>query len=126
VLEKVRQAAGGGGPSRAVDCSGVPSAQRLCIEACRRRGHIAIVGEGGAFELKASDDCIRKGITIHGCWHYNYGDIPRIFEVIRSIGSLLDKQITHTFALQQVQAAFELQLAGQCGKVLLLPFGPAA
>jgi len=122
VLDAIRDAAGKGGPAKALDCSGAAEAQRLCIDACRRRGDVAIVGEGGPFEVKASDDFIRKGLTLHGCWHYNYGDIPRIFDVIRANTDRLDKQITHAFGLNDIQKAFELQLTGQCGKVLLLPW----
>jgi L-iditol 2-dehydrogenase len=34
----------------------------------------------------------------------------------------LDKLITHTFAMSKVQEAFELQLSGECGKVVLHPW----
>ncbi|NOY79743.1 MAG: zinc-binding dehydrogenase [Kiritimatiellaeota bacterium] len=122
VLECIRDAAGGAGVDKAVDCSGVSAAQRLCLAACRRVGHVAIVGEGGEFPVDASNDMIRKGLTLHGCWHYNYGDIPRLLEVVRGSGALLDKLITHRFSLAQVQEAFELQASGRCGKVLLLPW----
>jgi len=113
---------GGEGVDKAMDCSGAVQAQRLCIDACRRLGHVAIVGEGGQFPVNASGDLIRKGLTLHGCWHYNLGDVPRIFQVIRAVGPKLDKLVTHRFPLTDIQKAFELQLTGQCGKVLLLPW----
>jgi L-iditol 2-dehydrogenase len=43
--------------------------------------------------------------------------------VIRRAGARLDTLITHRFALDRVQEAWELQLTGACGKVLLLPNG---
>ncbi len=122
VAERIRTAAGGTGVDKAIDCSGMPAAQRLCLEACRRLGHVAIVGEGAEFPVDASRDMIRKGVTLHGCWHYNYGDIPRLFQVVRESREQLEKLITHRFGLSQVQRAFELQVGGQCGKVLLLPW----
>jgi L-iditol 2-dehydrogenase len=45
---------------------------------------------------------------------------------IREMGHLLDKMITHRFPLSRVQDAWELQLTGNCGKVLLYPWGEPA
>ena len=42
--------------------------------------------------------------------------------MIRACGELLDRQITHTFPLANVADAWELQLTGECGKVLLHPW----
>jgi len=112
----------GVGPDKAIDCSGSPAGQRLLIEAVRRRGQVAFVGEGGELPLHVSDDMLRKGLTLHGCWHYNRADTPRVMQAVRKAGPLLDKFITHSFAMSQVQEAFELQLTGECGKVLLRPW----
>lgn len=62
---------------------------------------------------------IRKDLTLHGSWHFNLADAPRLMQVIRASGGLIDKLITHTFPMSQVQAAWELQVTGNCGKVLL-------
>lgn len=121
-LERILDVTGGAGVDKAVDCSGAAQARRLCIDACRRLGHVAIVGEGGEFVVNGSDDLIRKGLTIHGCWHYNMRDVPRVFEVIRACGDKLDKMITHRFAIDDMQQAFELQATGQCGKVIIDPW----
>ena len=45
---------------------------------------------------------------------------------VRLAGPLLDKFMTHRFALEDVEEAFALQATGQCGKVMLLPFGEGA
>ncbi len=37
-------------------------------------------------------------------------------------GKLLDIVITHTFPLESIKNAWELQLTRQCGKVLLYPW----
>jgi L-iditol 2-dehydrogenase len=36
--------------------------------------------------------------------------------------SLINQQITHIFPMSKVQEAWELQLTGNCGKVLLKPW----
>ncbi|MDP6777909.1 MAG: zinc-binding dehydrogenase, partial [Candidatus Latescibacteria bacterium] len=112
----------GRGLDRAVDCTGDAAAWRLAIDALRRRGQMAFVGEGGALEIKVSQDMIRKGISLHGSWHWNLNGTERMMQLIRNTGEKLDKLITHRFPMNDIQQAFELQLTGNCGKVLLDPW----
>ncbi|MEZ4637835.1 MAG: alcohol dehydrogenase catalytic domain-containing protein [Caldilineaceae bacterium] len=49
--DALKQVLGGrttGAADKAVDCSGSPAAHRLCIDATRRRGQVAFVGESSA------------------------------------------------------------------------------
>lgn len=121
-LAKIRDLTNGVGVDKAIDCSGATSARRLLIDAARRRGQVALVGEGGDFTVHGSNDMIRKGLTLHGSWHFNLADAPRLMQVIRASGGLIDKLITHTFPMSKVQEAWELQMTGNCGKVLLGPW----
>jgi L-iditol 2-dehydrogenase len=119
---RIMELTGGLGVDKAIDCSGVAAAQRMCIDAARRRGAVAFVGEAGALEIKVSDDMIRKGLTLRGSWHWNLNDAPRMWATIRGSRSKIDQLVTHTFPLRDVQAAWELQLTGNSGKVLLRPW----
>lgn len=115
--------AGGRGVDKAVDCSGVVAAHRLCIDAARRKGQVAFVGEcGDDTPIQISRDMIRKGLTLTGSWHFNLADSPRIMSMIGEVGRQLDKLITHRFPLGDIQTAWETQLSGQCGKVILQPW----
>lgn len=118
---RIRELTAGTGVDAGIDCTGVPAAQRLLIASARRRGQVAFVGEGGAVEIYASNDMIRKGLTIHGSWHYNLSGYPKILTVIRHSLDKLEKMITHTFEMDQVADAWELQLTGNCGKIVLHP-----
>ena len=122
VLHKVLETTNRVGVDKAIDCAGDASAQRLLINATRRNGAVAFVGESGDLTLKVSDQLIRKGLTLHGIWHYNLNDIPKLFEVARKSKELLDKMITHTFPMSKVKDAWELQITRQCGKVILNPW----
>jgi len=122
-LDQIMSLTQGRGPDKAIDCTGASAAQRLLIDATRRRGHIAFVGEGGPLELVVSRDMIRKGLSLHGCWHWNLRDTPRMMQVIRQCGRKLDILITHEFAMPDVGQAWDLQIEGNCGKVLLKPWG---
>lgn len=121
-LQQVLALTEGAGVDKAVDCSGSAAAQRLMIDAARRKGQVAFVGEAGELTVHVSNDLIRKGLTLHGQWHYRLADTPRIMDAIRRARPLLDQMITHTFPLHRVQEAFDLQLTGQCGKVILQPW----
>jgi L-iditol 2-dehydrogenase len=121
-LRQVLDLTGGLGADKAVDCAGAAQAQRLLIDAARRRGQVAFVGEAGDLTLGVSHDLIRKGLTLHGVWHWNLTDAPRMMQMIAACGGLLDRQITHTFPLERVADAWELQLTGECGKVILHPW----
>jgi len=121
-LQKILDLTAGRGADKAIDCSGVPARMRLLVDAVRRKGQIGFVGEAGEVTIKVSDDMIRKGLTLHGAWHYNLADTPRIMRIIADSADKLDKLITHTFAMSKVSEAFGLQLTGQCGKVVLHPW----
>ena len=114
---------GGRGVDKALDCSGVVAAHRLCIDAARRKGKVAFVGEcSDETPLRISNDMIRKGLTLIGSWHFNLADTPRVMKMIGEIGAELDALITHRFPLDDIQSAWETQLSGQCGKVILHPW----
>ena len=52
----------------------------------------------------------------------NYGNYPKLMKVIQESGDKLDKYISHTYPMSQVQKAWELQATGACGKVVLDPW----
>ena len=64
-LARVRSLTEGRGADCGLDCSGSPQAHRLLIDAVRRRGRVAFVGECSAETvLRISPDMIRKGLTL--------------------------------------------------------------
>lgn len=122
-LQQIVDITDGTGVDAAVDCSGTVPAHRLCIDAARRRGQVAFVGEcGDETPLRISQDMIRKGIVLHGSWHYNLGDIPKLMQVVGECAGQLDQLISHRFGLNEVQSAWELQATGECGKIILNPW----
>jgi L-iditol 2-dehydrogenase len=122
-LQQIMDLTGGRGVDAAIDCSGVVAAHRLCIDATRRRGKIAFVGESHAdTPLRISPDMIRKGLALIGSWHYNMADTPKMMRMIADMGDTLDELISHTFPLDQIQQAWETQVSGNCAKVILKPW----
>lgn len=118
-LEQVMALTGGLGVDKSVETSGVAAAKPFLVNVARRKGHVSFVGWGGQVDASS---IIGEGLTLHGAWHYNLGDAPKMMQMISEVGDQLDKQITHAFPMKDVQAAWELQNTGNCGKVLLHPW----
>ena len=122
IVGKIRDLTGGKGVDKAVECSGVVGAERLCIEATRRKGSVAFVGECPEdLPVKVSPDLIRKGLTLHGSWHYNLSLFPKVMRVIRS-SPVIDRLITHVLPMSDIQQAMELSASTTAGKIVLKPW----
>jgi L-iditol 2-dehydrogenase len=121
-LAAVLEATAGSGAGKAVECSGDLAAQRLCLDATRRGGAVAFVGESNdRTPIQVSPDLLRKCLTVIGCWQYNLNAAPRLMRQIAALGPALDTLITHTFPLEEIQQAWQLQASGRCGKIILRP-----
>jgi threonine dehydrogenase-like Zn-dependent dehydrogenase len=123
LVEKIRALTEGKGVTCALDCSGKVQSQRLCIDATRRRGRVAFVGEtNDELTIRISPDMIRKGLTLVGSWLYNMADYPKVMQVIRE-SPLIDLLISHVMPMSQIEDGFELLASGQCAKVVVHPWG---
>jgi len=122
ILDRIRELTGGRGVDCALDCAGSVKAERLCIDATRRRGRVAFVGEcNDDLAIRVSPDLIRKGLAVIGSWHYNLADYPAVMKVIRE-SPLIPKLISHVFPMSRVQEAFEVSASHECAKVVLKPW----
>ena len=121
-IGKIMQHTGGVGADKSIDCAGTVAAQRLLVDATRRRGIVSLIGESGGLTINVSDDLIRKGLTIRGIWHWKLSDSHLMMKMIAESKAQLDLQITHTFPLSRVKDAWELQISKECGKVILHPW----
>ncbi len=111
---------GGKGVPKAVDTSAVPAAAALLMDVARRRGRVAFIAGGSPID---SGKIIWKGLRVYGCWHWNHlQDAERMMATIRGSAERIDTMITHTFPMNRVAEAVELQVSGQCGKVILHPW----
>ena len=123
LLDKIRALTDGGrGVDCAIDCSGRVEAERLCIDATRRRGRVAFVGESGnELAIRVSPDMIRKGLTVVGTWCYSLADYGKVMQVIDE-SPLIGLLISHVMPMSQIQEAFELLASGESAKVVLTPW----
>lgn len=118
-VEHILSLTDGLGVSASVETSGTPDSKMFLINAARRKGRVAFVGWSGQIDASA---VIQKGLSVHGAWHYNIGKTHLLMEEIRRVSRELDMLITHTFPLSKVKNAWEQQLTGECGKIILHPW----
>lgn len=119
LVDQIRALTGGYGADAVIETSNNEAAPPVVLELVRARGRLAFVTWSGALPVNRITG---KGVDIFGCWHWNHDQAgERMMERIREARPLLDKLVTHRFALADVNAAFALQESGQCGKVLLYP-----
>jgi L-iditol 2-dehydrogenase len=119
---RIKELTAGIGADCSLDCSGNVQAHRLCIDATRRKGQFAFVGEcGDDLPIRPSNDMIRKGLTIYGSWHYNLKLFPQIMQVIQE-SPLIELLVSHVFPMRDVEKAFEIQKRGEAAKIILKPW----
>jgi L-iditol 2-dehydrogenase len=122
LVKKIRELTAGKGVDCAVECAGAVAAEQVCLQATRRRGRIAFVGESyEPLPVRVSPDLIRNGLTIHGSWHYRRQDVSEILKVIQR-SPLLDLLVSHVLPMSRIQDALELSASHQTAKVLLKPW----
>lgn len=101
----------------AVDCSGAGSGQLTAIKNTRRWGRVALVGEGGQLTLNVSEELIHKQLTVHGSWVTSTTRMRELLERLDRWGLHPERIVTHTFALEEAAAAYQLADSGTAGKV---------
>jgi threonine dehydrogenase-like Zn-dependent dehydrogenase len=122
LVSTIRALTGGRGVDCAAECAGVVAAQRVCLEATRRRGRIAFVGEcEDELCVRVSPDLIRTGQALYGSWYYNRQDVNAVLRVIQE-SPLIEHLISHVLPMSAVQEAFELSASQQTAKVILKPW----
>ena len=113
----------GHGADKSIEASSSESAPGLLVRATRVKGQITTVGWGGPIQAR---DMTAKGLTFRGAWHWNHlRDGRAMRQTLRRAAPLLDTLITHRFPMSQVKDAWETQVTGQCGKIILHPHEPS-
>ena len=118
-VKQVRDATGGHGVERAIDCSANPEARRVAVGATRKWGRVALIGEGGTMQLDPSPDVIHDQKTIYGSWVTSTWRMEELVERLVRWNLHPAAIITHRFSLSRVADAYALMASGKCGKVAI-------
>lgn len=121
IVERIRDFTNGNGADKSIEASSTELAPEVLAQATRLKGELTSVGWGGPIRMS---NVVYRGLTVRGAWHWNHiRDGKAMRQTLIKAAPLLDKFITHQFAMDHVQDAWELQMTGNCGKILLKPWG---
>ena len=102
----LRELTGGRGVDVAIDCSGAPPAQNAALDAVRKRGAVAFVGESRSTTINPSDQIIRKLLTVVGGWYFPVFEWDEICRFVAAHRLDVEALVTHRFALSEAAEAF--------------------
>jgi L-iditol 2-dehydrogenase len=108
VVAEVLKLTDGRGVDSAIDCSGNPHGQNAALDATRRLGKVAFIGESRETTIHPSEQLIRKQLTLIGSWYFNISEYEEIARVIVEKRVNLEQLVTHTFSLDEAETAFRL------------------
>ena len=108
VVARLRELTGGEGVDVAVDCSGSPAAQNAALDAARRFGRVAFVGESRSTTINPSDQMIRKVLTVIGGWYFATWEYPEVADLITTRALPVESMVTHRFPLDEAATAFRM------------------
>jgi len=119
-VEEIRSLTNGHGVERAFDASGSDKGRLTAIQAARKWGRIALVGEGGTLGLSPSPDMIHDQKTVYGSWVTSIWLMEDLVERIVRWKIRPEELVTNRFPLEKADEAYALMAGGKCGKVAVV------
>ncbi len=118
--EQIRELTGGHGVEKAIDCSANDKGRLTAVQATRKWGDIAFVGEGGSCCFQPSPDIIHDQKKIHGSWVTSIWLMEELVERLVRWRLHPADLVTHRFALTEVESAYSLMAEGRSGKIAVV------
>lgn len=119
-VAQIKEVTGGHGVERSIDCSGNDHARLTALQATRKWGKLALVGEGGGMSFNPSPDLLHEQKSIHGSWVTSIWRMEELVEKLVRWGIHPDRLVTHRFPLEKADEAYALMATGRCGKVAVV------
>ena len=122
----VREAANGVGADFAFQCTGAPSAAKDIYEYIRRGGGMCEMGffvNNGSYEVNPHFAMCNKEINLVGSWDYSAEDYPTAMAFLRQAREMhipIEELITHTFPLDKLNEAMEVNVRQEGIKICYL------
>ncbi len=123
VVARLDEATEGEGVDVLCEMSGAPAAIRQGFTSLKPGGEAALLGLTTApIEFDLDTNVIFKGATVHGIAGRRLWDTWYQMRALLRAGAVdLAPLVTHRFALDDYERAFDLMAAGECGKVVMFP-----
>ncbi len=123
VVSRLDAATEGEGVDVVCEMSGAAAAIRQGLTSLKPGGEVALLGLTSApIELDIDTNVIFKGATVHGITGRRLWDTWYQMRALLRGGAVdLAPLVTHRFALDDYERAFDLMASGECGKVVMFP-----
>lgn len=123
VVEKIREAAGGG-VDVAIDCAGAQASRVTCLKALKRGGRMALVGLGDGLSLDRetfTQHLFLKDLDVIASWYSDPSDVTDLEGLVRR-GLDPKRMVSHVLPIDQASEGFSAMFGGHGGKVILRPW----
>lgn len=124
-LQKIRELTGGHGVDYAFDAIGDSRVSRMCYDAVRRGGTAVIVGMAPTgSEISIPSTIAGEEKIVRGCFYGSTRpavDFPRLVDFYLRGALQLDRMITRTYSLDEINQAFEAMGRGENARGIILP-----
>jgi threonine 3-dehydrogenase len=102
------------------DSSGRQVARQGLLDALTsRRGVLVCVGHGEGLQLDVSNQLIAPERAILGSEYFRYDELSANLQRLELNLAYLSQIVTHRFAVDEIDKAFDTFLSGRCGKVVV-------
>jgi len=106
----------GRGLDVAFECVGNEKAAHQGMRLLKKRGTLAIIGVSHRLTVDPWD-MIQRELSMYASRNFNTHEFNEMIALVRH-GLWADKVVTHRFPLKDAEKAFEVFLAGECGKII--------
>ena len=120
VKAAIQEITGGKGLDKVIECSGSAIAIKTGLDVLKDRGTLVQVGVCTSITLDMFESVIAKEITIKGSRNFHDSEVTEMMELIRSTKNINDV-ISHRFAFDDAQEAFELAEQRKGIKIVFVP-----
>ncbi|HCB66147.1 MAG: L-threonine 3-dehydrogenase [Tenericutes bacterium GWD2_38_27] len=123
VIQRVFEETDGTGIDVVTEFSGNKQAIEQAFKYVKPGGKMSMLGiVPSNIEIDLSNDVVFKGITIYGVvGRLLFKTWDQVTELVQSGKLNLDKIITHTLPLKDIEKGMEIMISGNSGKVVLIP-----
>jgi len=111
----------GGGAHVSFEAVGTPGTQALALDALRTGGRLVLVGYSPDDMSLNSGRVMFRELEVVGSLGCRPVDYPRVIELVRQGRVRVEELVTHRFALDEVNAAFDTLRAGDAVRAVVTP-----
>jgi L-iditol 2-dehydrogenase len=117
----ILDATNGRGVECSMDCTGASSARSAAIRSAGKWGRVVFLGEGGNVTIDVSTEMNRKQLSIYGSWTFSKSGQEDCARFVSERKIDVDSLFTHSWTLEDAEAAYRLFDTQTTGKGFLIP-----